>query len=182
MSGPVNPVVDEYLKSDILSEAYIDLKPASVARLGNGKVKFLETYLTRNGQNEYTRVFSIGDDIYFYFAIQFNNPNQSLVRTSVELKTVDGIRLANMIDEDSGFKLTAIINGIGYYRVKIADIRLYPGTYYLSLYAGDTSSTEIYDYLEDCISFEIIDGGKLTSRHLPKSAGLLFITPEWSKV
>ena len=40
---------------------------------------------------------------------------------------------------------------------------------------------EKYDYLEDCFSFEIVDGGALTSRVLPKSAGLLFLTPTWKK-
>jgi len=39
---------------------------------------------------------------------------------------------------------------------------------------------ETVDYVEDCLSFEITDGGKLTTRRLPKSAGLLFLTPDWS--
>jgi lipopolysaccharide transport system ATP-binding protein len=182
MIGPTGKVVDNYLKSDSTAEAYISFDDIYKLRLGNGAVKFREIYLRKANTGTNTRIFSIGDDISVYFHMRFINTKQNVVKTSVELKTVDGIRLANMIDVDSGFSVNVIPDSAGLYCITITDVRLYPGTYYLSLYAGDTSSTEIYDYLEDCISFEIIDGGLLTTRSLPKSAGLLFLTPEWRKI
>jgi lipopolysaccharide transport system ATP-binding protein len=177
--GITSKIVDDYLKSDLLSESYVDLTLTTLTRLGNGKVRFADVFLKNGEKAGNTRIFSIGDSILINFNLQFNNPNENVVRTSIELKTVDGIKLANMVDEDSGFKVSATVNKKTLYQVKLIDVRLYPGTYYLSLYSGDLSSTEIYDYLEDCISFEIIDGGRLTSRNLPKSAGLFFFTPEW---
>ncbi|TSD65885.1 ABC transporter ATP-binding protein [Inquilinus sp. KBS0705] len=179
--GPTSKMVDDYLKSDRTAETYISFDQGAPLRVGNQKVKFKDVYLSKTGSIENNRVFSIGDSIHILFNLQFVNPNQKLVRTSVELKTVDGVRIANMIDADSGFQVTAAAD-TNLYQIILKDVRLYPGTYYLSLYAGDTSSTEIYDYLEDCISFEIVDGGKLTNRALPKSAGLLFLTPEWGAV
>ena len=181
MNAPVSAVVDHYLKTDIVSTPYTDLQESNIKRLGNGKVRFTEVSLTNQNQTERNRIFSIGDELYISFTVRFNNPDQPLIRTSIELKTVDGIKIANMIDQDSGFGVTVTGDGHSSYRVKLPDIRFYPGTYYLSLYAGDTSSTEIYDYLEDCISFEVIDGGSLTGRNLPRSAGLLFLTPVWTK-
>ena len=181
MNAPVSAVVDHYLKTDIVSTPYTDLQEPNIKRLGNGKVRFTEVSLTNQNQTERSRIFSIGDELYISFTVRFNNPDQPLIRTSIELKTVDGIKIANMIDQDSGFGVTVSGDGHSSYRVKLPDIRFYPGTYYLSLYAGDTSSTEIYDYLEDCISFEVIDGGSLTGRSLPRSAGLLFLTPVWTK-
>jgi len=83
-----------------------------------------------------------------------------------------------MIDVDSNFQALNIANDT-VIKIKLKDLRLYPDTYYLSLYAGDLSSTEVYNYLEDCISFSVIDGGNLTTRLLPRSAGVLFLSPEW---
>jgi len=182
MQGPTHKIVDEYLKSDISTEAYVNLQGDVQPRLGNGTVRFIDVYLRKEGVTKNTRIFSIGDDISVFFHLQLNDSEQTLVRTSVELKTIDGIRLANMIDADSGFGVKLVPNSTGLFQVTMNDIRLYPGTYCLSLYAGDTSSTDIYDYLEDCISFEIIDGGELTTRSLPKSVGLFFFTPEWRKI
>lgn len=182
MNGLTSKIVDDYLKSDLLTEAYVNLSETITAGIGNKKVSFVDVYLKKHGRPDSTRLFSLGDDMHIYIHLQFKNPNQSQVRTSIELKTVDGIKIANMIDEDSHFQVSASAENTALYRITLNDLRLYPGTYYLSLYCGDTSSTEIYDYREDCISFEIIDGGKLTSRYLPKSAGLFFLTPEWKKI
>ena len=66
--------------------------------------------------------------------------------------------------------------------VCIKDVRFYPDTYYVSFWAGSITSTETFDHVEDCLSFEIIGGGKLTARFLPRSAGLFFMTPEWKRV
>ncbi len=61
------------------------------------------------------------------------------------------------------------------------NIRFYPDEYYLSLYVGNITSTECYDYVEDCLSFTIIGGGMVTSRRLPLSDGRLFLTPVWKR-
>jgi lipopolysaccharide transport system ATP-binding protein len=177
-SGDTGKIIDEYLKSDALLESYTNFQN-NAFRLGNGKVKFINAYLKKQDNPNYNRIFSIGENIEICFELYFSNPNQHLARTSIELKALDGTRLANMIDEDSNFKVAGQNNEIKQYRVTIEDVRLYPGTYYLNFYVGDTSSTEIYDYIQDSLSFEIIDGGKLTKRNLPKSAGLLFLTPTW---
>ena len=110
------------------------------------------------------------------------NVNLLWVKTAVELKTSDGIKISNMIDVDSSFQVEFRTQNVASYQIVLKDVRLYPDLYFLSFYAGDMSSTEPYDYAEDCISFEIIDGGLLTGRTLPRVAGLLFFTPEWSEI
>ena len=181
MNAPMNQVVDYYLRTDTTSASFLNLDHESVKRKGNGKVRFTNVSLTKGCDHEQDRKFSIGDDLYISFTIFFNKPEKSLVRTSIELKAADGLKIANMIDQDSGFGVIATGDS-GRYQIKLPDVRFYPGTYYLGLYAGDTSSTEVYDYLEDCISFEVTDGGTLTTRFLPRAAGLLFLTPEWNKI
>jgi lipopolysaccharide transport system ATP-binding protein len=179
MDGFTDHIVDWYMKSDLVEEAHVDFRSPGLKRGGNGKVLFEKAHLSRCSGSDSCRIFSIGDTVYLTFSILFNNPNEKTVKTAVELKSIDGQKLANMIDVDSGFQVNGEHGALATYEVIIRDIRLYPGTYYLSLFAGDISSTETYDYLEDCISFEIVDGGSLTTRFLPRSAGLFFFTPEW---
>lgn len=176
--GNTEKIVDEYLKCDIPTRTN-DSFENSLFREGNGKVKFQSAYLKKAGEKMPCRIFSLGEDIEICFELLFLRPNQNFARTSIELKTIDGIKLANMIDEDSRFAVYGEANERKTFSVTICDVRLYPGTYLLSFYTGDSSSSETYDYLPDSISFEIIDGGKLTTRNLPKSSGLLFLTPKW---
>lgn len=176
--GPTSRIVDDYLKTNLSTTSHVIFGQEVVNRTGNQKVRFEQLLLKKNGTS-LSRTFSIGDNIHIVFTLAFFNPNQKKVKTAVELKTVDGVRLANMIDIDSAFQVEANVLGLAAYEVIMKDVRLYPGTYYLSLYAGDLSSAEAYDHIEDCISFEIIDGGRLTTRPLPRSAGLMFLTPEW---
>jgi len=177
--GETRKVVDHYLMSDYASTAHVVFDNDQKRRTGNQKVIFTKAWLNKPGDANYTRVFSLGQSLHLSFSLQFNNPNLETARTSVEVKTADGLRIANMIDTDSGFEVRGGGGNLKTYQIIMEDLRLYPGTYYLSLYAGDTSSTEIYDYLEDCISFEIIDGGILTNRALPRNAGLIYFTPTW---
>ena len=179
-SGNPNEIINQYLNIYTKSAEIVNLGSSLIKRSGNRKVQFQEVWLKKVNSSKYDRLFSIGDNIVIGFRIKFKNPNGNLVKTAIELKTSEGQRLANMIDVDSNFQVEFSKRDIATYNVILEDIRLYPGTYSLSFWAGDMSSNEAYDYVEDCISFDIIDGGKLTSRRLPSSAGLIFLTPKWS--
>ena len=84
------------------------------------------------------------------------------------------------MDKDSAY---AISNNNNDHKisVKINDVRFYPGNYYISLWASSKDSHTTFDYVRDCLKFKITDGGNLTQRRLPREAGLLFLTPEWSE-
>ena len=182
MHGKTDDVISQYLRVQGNSDEIVNLLNHRINRRGNKKVEFQQLWLKRENSKDFNRLFSIGNNINIGFKIKFINPNERKVKTAVEIKTADGFKIANMIDVDSNFQVEYLDNNIVEYSINLNDIRLYPGTYYLSLFAGDMSSDEIYDYVEDCISFEILDGGNLTTRHLPQSAGLLFLTPQWEKI
>lgn len=97
---------------------------------------------------------------------------------AVRLRTSDDLHVCNMVDLDSDFQIEhcrerEVVS------ICMKDIRLYPDTYYVSLWAGSTMSTEEYDHVVDCLSFDIVDGGRLTTRYLPRQAGIVLMTPEW---
>lgn len=176
--GPVSKVVSGYLNSNSSTDSTVILD--KVFRKGNKKAEFT-TISINNGNGMPNRYYSIGDSIHIRFSVKINNPNEKFIKTAIEIKASDGTRIANMIDIDSAFEVSGIPGETQSYDVILKDVRFYPDIYYLTLFAGDMSSYEMYDYVEDCISFEIIDGGKFTTRTLPRIAGLLFLTPEWIK-
>ena len=173
----VSNITPQYFNFGKNNDSAIDLTESK--RGGNGLCRFTSVELKRNNESPATREFSIGDDLNVIFRIKYKDGVPIPLKLSVELKSSEGLKLANMIDVDSNFQ-TSFLPNESSLQVKLKDLRLYPDTYYLSLYVGDTSSMEVYDYLEDCISFNIVDGGDLTSRPLPRAAGLLFFTPEWT--
>ncbi len=177
-TGSVAKVVSGYLNSNSSTECSVKLE--NVFRKGNKKAEFSQILIS-NGNDMPNRYYSIGDSLHIRFSIRINNPNEKYIKTAIEIKASDGTRIANMIDIDSAFEVSGVSGEIQTYEVVLKDLRFYPDIYYLTLYAGDMSSYEMYDYVEDCISFEIIDGGKYTTRILPRIAGLLFLTPEWIK-
>jgi len=172
----VSKITPMYFNYGRSNDATIDL--TNVKGAGNGYCKFQYVTLKRNNQDFSNREFSLGDDLNIEFKLNFKDGVAVPIKLSVELKASDGLKIANMIDVDSNFQALNIANDT-VIKIKLKDLRLYPDTYYLSLYAGDLSSTEVYNYLEDCISFSVIDGGNLTTRLLPRSAGVLFLSPEW---
>ena len=126
--------------------------------------------------------FSVGDDITVTLGLKpvrhyYHNKK---VKVAVQLRTSDGIPICNMVDTDSNFQIEYLRNR-EVLSICIKDIRLYPDTYYASLWVGTVTSTETFDHVQDCLSFSIVDGGKLTARHLPRSAGIVFLTPEWNR-
>ncbi len=170
-------VVGHYLNSGRLDTASMDLIRYPF-RQGSKKAKF-EWAQIRNSKGHICQDFSVGDDIEIALSLRLTDDDRN-IKVAVQMQTSDGIPLSNMIDSDSGFKITEP-RELEELSVTIKDVRLYPGTYFLSFWAGSTNSVETYDHVEDCVSFNIVDGGKLTTRSLPRSAGILFLTPTWKR-
>lgn len=101
------------------------------------------------------------------------------IKLAVMLASGEGLALANMVDVDSGFALTSA-SPSQRLRVTIRDQRFYPGVYPISLWAGSTDSRVTYDRWDDALRLVVVGGGGASARPLPRSDGLLFLTPEWS--
>jgi lipopolysaccharide transport system ATP-binding protein len=124
--------------------------------------------------------FSIGEDLTVAFGLKLS-AELPATKLAVSIHTSEGIPLAHAVDDDSGFTLSND-SGQRTVRVTFNDIRLYPGSYRVSLVVVNAANTEVFDQAEDCLTFRIVDGGKLTMRWLPRHSGLLFLTPQWTSV
>jgi lipopolysaccharide transport system ATP-binding protein len=171
-------VISQYINSNTIDGGFVDLK-TNKERRGNKKVLFRWVKSSKNDGQE-TESFSIGDDVCISFCIESSTIVKN-IKLSLEIRTSEGIKLSNSIDMDSGFQIEKV-DGLQSYCICFRDIRLYPDAYYISLWASSTDSIEPYDYIEDCLRFQIVDGGKLTMRYLPRSAGIFFFTPEWYQI
>ena len=179
-SGPAANVVNRYLASGQSDAATVDLRDFPT-RTGSGTVRF-EWGEMRGSEGEARRDFSIGEDVIVAFRFQAGAGfHERQVRLAIQLRTSDGISLCNMADMDSDFAIKDFC-GAETISVRLPDVRLYPDTYYLSLWVGSITNIDVYDWVRDCLSFEIVGGGQLTTRTLPRSAGLLFWTPTWTRL
>jgi lipopolysaccharide transport system ATP-binding protein len=121
--------------------------------------------------------FSIGDDIRVAFGLRLA-PTKPRTKLVLAIKAADGTPVALISEDDSGFSLD---NDRESWSVSVdfEDIRLYPGSYHVSLWATDGTNTEEFDRVDNALVFRIVDGGKLTMRPLPRYAGIIFLTPRW---
>ncbi len=178
--GDIDYVINDYLfKESVVSDVKVDLRRFERRKgNGNGKVLFQEIAFFNKGKP--SNKYSIGDDLVFIMTLYSQELVQD-IKIAFQLFTSQDIPIGNIVDTDSGFQIDSI-NGVLKIQVTLSDIRFYPNQYQLGLWVGNVDSVERYDYLERCAVFEVVDGGKLTSRRLPLSAGLLFLTPDWKQI
>jgi lipopolysaccharide transport system ATP-binding protein len=137
--------------------------------------------LTSDGESGGDGSIHIGHGIRVTFCAGFNAARIGKpVRLSVTLTTSDGISLANMVDTDSDFSVVDA-RAQEIVSVLISDIRFYPGTYYIGLWVGSATSDTL-DHVQDCIAFDIVPGGTVARRRLPREGGLLFLSPAWKRL
>lgn len=176
--GETHHIVPSYLSQSLVESDFVDLTDFKF-RIGNKKVEF-EWVRLKDSNGQPQRNFRIGEDLVLELKVKGNSEDiKNNLKLAVQLKASDGLNIGNFIDSDSSFS-AAQFSKEGVFSIRFSDLRLYPDVYSFSLWAGCLASTEKYDYVEDCISFEMIDGGKLTTRTLPRSAGILFLTPQWN--
>jgi len=121
--------------------------------------------------------FSIGDDIRVAFGLRLA-PTKPRTKLVLSIKSADGTPVALISEDDSGFSLD---NDRESWTISVdfEDIRLYPGSYHVALWATDGTNSEEFDRVDDALVFRILDGGKLTMRSLPRYTGIIFLTPRW---
>ena len=148
-------------------------------RKGSRNIEFLSLEIS-NQNNIATNEFSIGDDLNLKFKIK-NNANESKSEVGIQIKSSDDMPIFHIMARDSNFEITHI-DKEEQFIVNIKDIRLFPGIYMISLTSNTTTGHQIFDSIENVLSFEITDGGNYTVRNLPRVAGLFFLNPEWKKL
>ncbi|MCA6441625.1 MAG: ABC transporter ATP-binding protein [Sediminibacterium sp.] len=176
-TGDINKVVDHYVNSNTVTNASVIFTNETI-RSGNGNLRFLWVKI-EDDNSELRNEFSIGENLNFSFQIK-NNHVVTNAELAVQIKSSEGMPIFHMMCRDSNFKPEFEMD-VETFNLKLEDIRLFPGIYNVTLTCANTTGHEVYDNIEEAITFTILDGGIYTSRYLPKTAGLIFMNPEWIK-
>lgn len=180
--GPVSEIVQAYEARGRAKQAFgqVDLSEITDRTGGNDGVRIVWAELIPYGEFSSNSGVHVGGGIQVRFSVIFDakyiNRN---IKLAIVLKAADGTPLANMIGEDSGFSATCT-KSEETFSVYIDDIRLYPSLYCLGFWVGSESS-QTWDFVDECVSFEILPEGGIAKRRLPREAGLLFLTPSWRR-
>lgn len=135
-------------------------------------VKFLSISVC-NSEGVSQSIFQMGESLVVEMETKnFENIENYMI--GVQVVSSDGSPVYHFFNTDSNHS----IDGFEKYMVTLENLMLYPGIYFLSFTLSD-SSTNNYDYLSQCVSFEVLLNGDITSRRLPRTAALIYITPMW---
>jgi lipopolysaccharide transport system ATP-binding protein len=174
--GDAHAAISRYLKTSDDLPNPADLS-RTTRRNGDDRIVFQSVaFLTAAG--ELSKQFSLGDDITIRLTVRATIALEGRA-ISIAIMTDDGLPICNIVNADSEFGLKGG-PGIHTIDVKIEDVRLYPGRFLVGVWVGSRDGRDSHDHVESGLSFEILDGGALTTRALPRTSGLLFLTPRWN--
>jgi len=176
--GDINSVLNSYMNVEKNNETQVFFDE-NTKRSGNRNIVF-ESVEILNSDNQHSNNFSIGDDIIIKLKIK-NDTGQKKSELAVQVKTSEDMPVFHMMTRDSNYEINHQ-SAEEIYVMKLTDVRLFPGTYTITITSASTTGHELYDNIEEAISFNILDGGLYTHRSLPRSAGLFFQNPEWKKI
>ncbi|PWG04495.1 ABC transporter ATP-binding protein [Polaribacter aquimarinus] len=175
--GKTEEALDAYLSKNYQTNYFINFLNNKTS--SNKEIQFKSIQL-RNQLNKKTKDFSIGDDLNIDLTI-INASSEAKIDLGIQVKSIDDFPIFHIMGRDSNYDLV-LEKKEETFSVSIKDIRLFPGVYSINLTCNNLSGHQIFDAIENAITFEIIDGGKYTNRQLPKAAGLFFLNPEWKKL
>lgn len=173
-SGQTAAVLEAYLDAGI-GQTRIDLSNrANTPGTGQGAFQWVEI---RDGSGALRQEFSLGETVVVRFGVRLKVRKRP--KFEIYIKGSDGVPVAQVVDEDSGFVLDEATGNLAI-TATFPDIRLFPDSYYLSLTVQDRKAQIVWDLAENCLMFRVLDGGSVTPRILSRSEGLIFLTPDWA--
>jgi len=174
--GPAAEVVDCYLKSARGAEN----EPNSQVTFERGERSIWFSRAKLSGADGSDRI-SMGDTITLTFDVNADVVcAEKPVCFAIGVRTEEGFPVMLVADMDSGFRLSDGVGCVKQISVRFESLLLYPGHYFIRLWAGSHDGIETYDDRHDCMALYVADSGKLTQRRLLRQQGVIFFQPRWT--
>jgi lipopolysaccharide transport system ATP-binding protein len=176
--GDMSSVSSLYMNDSSFKGCSQDFNEYQRNRSGNRAIVFTSATIM-NEAGESTSDFFIGDDICFLLKIK----NTGRIKESVMgvlVSTNDDIPLLQILNKDANYPIVHE-RLEETYKVVVQNISLFPGEYSVSLSVDDGTDI-VYDLINECLTFTILEGGSKVSRSLPREVGLFFVTPQWERL
>ena len=156
MEGNVHDITTAYKKQSVNEN---DLK-----RSGTRLIEFQEYQMTNLDGKKIDEVF-LGDDFIVSTVARANEPID-YTDLSLDIRNDSNEFVGHITNADDLFEIKKVDKG-GVIKVSVTvkNISLAPGTYYISVWLGNTYGT--MDYIENCIRFNIKQGDKFILRPFP---------------
>lgn len=177
-AGNIANVIDYYISRNTVTTANVFFSEKTI-RSGTGDFKFSWIKI-EDDKGEPRNEFSIGENLNFSFQLH-SKKVVNKAELAIQVKSSEGMPIFHMMCRDSNFT-PELENEVETFSVSLKDIRLFPGIYNVTITCASTTGHEVYDNIEEAVTFTITDGGIYTSRQLPKAAGLFFLNPQWSRL
>jgi lipopolysaccharide transport system ATP-binding protein len=174
----VTKVVDLYVKHGTTLQQQASFENYNIRRSGSKELVFISASLSNN-LGSVQEEFFIGDSLQLEFSVR-NNAALKTAAIGIQVKASDDTPILHMLNQDSDFPLV-FEKREETFKITLHNLCLFPGEYSITLTATDPGGHSIYDSLQACIGFNIMEGGPKVNRKLPKEAGLIFLTPRWEK-
>jgi lipopolysaccharide transport system ATP-binding protein len=121
---------------------------------------------------------ALGDTLVITFQVEKKSQlDPEDMRLSVAVRTVTGGRVLHVSNEDALFSFPRRERAV--IEVRLPDLKLYPGFYTVSLWIGSSKYND-YDYIQDCIGLEVVQGDLLHRNFKTDwSQGVVYHESEW---
>jgi len=169
-------VIKKYLSDKNVNSEMVDLSNWKV-RTGSGVAIFKSVSILNSG-GEIADKFFIGDSLRVCFEIETQKKINE-IRIAVGVRDSMGSNIFLAADVDGNFRFDSP-KKVEELEIEFQNLRLYPDTYYVTLWMADLSY-QAFDKVEDCIKFDILNGGPLVMRPLPRAQGVIFTSPIWTR-
>jgi lipopolysaccharide transport system ATP-binding protein len=177
-SGPVDRVIAAYVSQLNAAEQPQGWLTAA-HRTGTGAVRFTDVRLLNDDGLE-TSTFAMGGTLTIEMSAKAFERIPSL-ELALLIKTAYGVNVAHVTDRDDGFVVGSVTpETTTTVRVSLPELRLYPGNYLLSVWAGDF--THDFDYVIDGMTFTVVQSAfVMRTSELSQSKALVLLPCSWSR-
>ncbi|MDQ6812660.1 MAG: ABC transporter ATP-binding protein [Bacteroidota bacterium] len=176
-----NGQIVAYGKVEKILETYVNSAPQNGVkysrRRGNENAIFLEYGLV-NENGIHRREFFMGDSIFIYFKIRFNQ-NIRNAEIGVNIKNGLGEIVTHITNLDNEFAIFGEQNDVQNFLIELPNVCFSPNLYTMDI--AIVSGEEHFDMLEDVLSFSMIEGKKIKRGRFPSHVKV-FVQSAWQRV
>ena len=122
----------------------------------------------------------IGDDIILRIYLNSKEATRN-IKIAFHFYRYDESTIANVENIDSDFVFEPFL-GEKCFEVVFQKINFYPDIYRVGISLATLDWCDYYDQIIPCFEFVINEGSPLVKRKLSTNGGLIYLTPQWTKL
>jgi lipopolysaccharide transport system ATP-binding protein len=176
-TGKADDTVAAYMNTGVFSQTGEVNFQDWTDRTGNANARFIAARL-KNSQNELCNNFDVDETIYLELDIEYKRDLPGLSHT-MEIRTADGTPLYHFWDLDSRKGPLPQVRRRTI-KIKVENLNLYPGRYFISLWVGNIQLQQAEDTILNCISFSVEQVNAAIRRPLLDGTGQVWKRSEWT--